>query len=82
MTTLRFKAREGHLVPVPGTEGVGVPRYVGKKYDYDKREYVDAPFECDADSPVAARLMRELQRHDSLTVETVQQPAKAKKDNS
>lgn len=67
MTTLRFKARGGHRVPVPGTGIPGqFPRYVGLEYDHDKGDYVAKPFECDADSQAGMRLAKLATRDGSI----------------
>lgn len=68
MATLRFKAKDGHLVRVPGSSTSGFPRYVGKKFNPETKELTDSekPFECDSGSPEGQRLISEVVRFDSL----------------
>ena len=68
MATLRFKAKDGHLVRVPGSPGSGIPQYVGKTWDHENKTHVDSdkPFECDADSRVGQALVSQVVRWDSL----------------
>jgi hypothetical protein len=67
MTTLRFKARDGHLVPVPGSGTPGqMPRYVGLQYDHDAGEYKPAIYQCEANSPEGFRLMKLIMRDKSI----------------
>lgn len=66
MATLRFKAKAGHLVRVPGSSNQGYPRYVGKKFNPETKEETDVAFECDSNSAVGQRLISEVIRFDSL----------------
>ena len=66
MAKLRFKAKEGHLVRVPGSSAVGFPRYVGIKINPETKEKTECVFECDSNSSIGQSLVAQVMRDDNL----------------
>jgi hypothetical protein len=69
MAKLRFWAKPGHTIPVPGAQMPGMhPVFVGQMRN-ELGEYVpaDKPYECDERSPEAMRLLKLMNRESPLS---------------